>query len=100
MNWIQSGASRRGTATALPPSRLGLVNTASRLRKWLPYMGAALVAIIAVAGYSTMKGMANSRDWLAHTYEVKAELADLELYRALLHEYAPEHSLAASEDGQ
>jgi signal transduction histidine kinase len=54
------------------------------------------VAIIAVAGSSTMKGMANSRDWLAHTYEVKSELADLELHLALLHEYAAESSLAAS----
>jgi signal transduction histidine kinase len=100
MSWIQSGASRRGTATAVPPSRLGLANTASRFRKWLPYMGAGLVAVIAVAGYSTMQGMANSRAWLAHTYEVKSELADLELHRALLHEYAAERSLAASEDGQ
>jgi signal transduction histidine kinase len=100
MSWIQTGAFRRGTAAGVPPSRLGLVNTASRFRKWLPYMGIALVAIIAVAGYSTMEGMAKSRDWLAHTYEVKSELADLELHRALLHEYAADSSLAAGEDGQ
>src|ERR1700722_10241591 len=47
-----------------------------------------------------MERMANSRDWLAHTYEVKSELADLELHRALLHEYAAESPRAASEDGQ
>jgi signal transduction histidine kinase len=100
MSWIQSGVSRRGTVTAVPASRLALVNKASRFRKWLPYVGAVLVAIIAVAGYSTMQGMANSRDWLAHTYEVKSELADLELHRALLHEYGAESPRTASEDGQ
>jgi signal transduction histidine kinase len=63
-------------------------------------MGAALVAIIAVAAYSTIEGMAKSRDWLSHTYEVKSELTDLELHRAQLHEYAAESSLAASADEQ
>jgi len=97
---MHSGAPRRGTTAAVLPARLGLINSASRFRKLLPYMGAALVAIIAAAAYSTIEGMAKSRDWLAHTYEVKSELTDLELHRAQLHEYAAESSLAASADEQ
>ena len=69
------------------PVRIGLTNPATRFRKFFPYFGTALVLVIAIAGYSTMRGMATSRDWLAHAYEVKSELAELELKRALLHEY-------------
>ena len=69
------------------PSRIGLTNPATRFRKLLPYFGTVLVAVIAIAGYATMRGMATSRDWLAHAYQVKSELAEMQLNRALLHEY-------------
>jgi signal transduction histidine kinase len=82
-----------------PPVRLGLTNPATRFRKLFPYVGTALVVIIAVAGYSTMRGMATSRDWLAHTYEVKSELAELELSRAQLHEAANTVRAIPSEEG-
>jgi len=80
------GASLEGSFPA-SPVRIGLTNPATRFRKFFPYFGTALVLVIAIAGYSTMRGMATSRDWLAHAYEVKSELAELELKRALLHEY-------------
>jgi len=100
MSGTRIGASLRGAAIVAPPARTGVIDSTSRFRKWLPYLGAALVVIIAVAGYSTIGGMATSRDWLAHTYDVKSDLANLELYSALLHEYAAESSLAASTDAQ
>jgi signal transduction histidine kinase len=75
-----------GSLTA-SPARIGLTNPTTRFRKFFPYVGAALVAVIAIAGSATMKGMADSRDWLGHTYQVKAKLADLQLNRGLLHEY-------------
>jgi signal transduction histidine kinase len=46
------------------------------------------VVVIAGAGYATIRDMATSRDWLGHTYEMKSELANLELNRAMLHEAA------------
>jgi signal transduction histidine kinase len=69
------------------PARIGLTNPATRFRKIFPYVGTALIAVIVVAGSATMKGMAESRGWLGHTYQVKKELADLQLSRALLHQY-------------
>ena len=86
MNRTQ-GASLAESPPVAQHVRFGLINPATRFRKLFPYIGTALVVIIAVAGYSTMKGMATSRDWLAHTYQVKSELADLQLNRALLHQY-------------
>lgn len=85
-----------GSLTALP-ARIGLTNPATRFRKLFPYVGAALIAIIAVAGSATMKGMADSRDWLGHTYRVKSELADLQLSRALLHEYETSAAAGSAE---
>ena len=70
------------------PARIGLTNPATRFRKLFPYLGTALVVIFAAAGYATMRGMATSREGLEHSYEVKSELANLELNRALLHEAA------------
>jgi signal transduction histidine kinase len=84
------GASPGDASPAVPPARLGLINPATRFRKLLPYIGTALVLITAVAGYATMKGMAASRTWLGSTVEVKSELDNLELDRALLHQYAAE----------
>jgi signal transduction histidine kinase len=81
------GASLAEGSLGASPARIGLTNPATRFRKILPYIGTALIAIIVVAGSATMKGMADSRDWLGHTYQVKSELADLQLNRALLHEY-------------
>ncbi|HZP32060.1 MAG TPA: ATP-binding protein [Candidatus Acidoferrales bacterium] len=75
--------------TSLPATssaRIGLINPATRFRKLLPYAGTALVMVIAIAGSATMKGMATSRDWLAHTYRVKSALGELEINRALMHE--------------
>jgi signal transduction histidine kinase len=75
--------------TSLPatsPARIGLTNPATRFRKLLPYAGTALVMVIAIAGSATMKGMATSSDWLAHTYRVKSALGELEINRALMHE--------------
>ena len=83
----RQGASLAEPSPAAPHVRFGLINPATRFRKLFPYIGTALVMIIAVAGYSTMKGMATSRDWLGRTYQVKSELADLQLNRALLHQY-------------
>lgn len=83
------GAPQPETSLAAAPAvRIGLTNPATRFRKLFPYVGTALVIIIAVAGSSTMRGMATSRDWLAHTYQVKSELTELELSRALLHDIA------------
>src|ERR1700732_2434221 len=81
------GASLADDSFTASPPRIGLTNPTSRFRKLFPYVGAALIAIVAVAGSATMKGMADSRDWLGHTYQVKSELAELQLNRALLHEY-------------
>jgi signal transduction histidine kinase len=81
------GASLADGSLTASPARLGLTNPTSRFRKLFPYVGAALIAVIAIAGSATMKEMADSRDWLGHTYQVKSELADLQLSRALLHEY-------------
>ena len=81
------GASLADDSFTASPARIGLTNPTSRFRKLFPYVGAALIAIVAVAGSATMKGMADSRDWLGHTYQVKSELADLQLNHVLLHEY-------------
>src|SRR5580700_2953602 len=81
------GASLADDSFTASPARIGLTNPTSRFRKLFPYVGAALIAVIAVAGSATMKGMADSRDWLGHTYQVKSELADLQLNHVLLHEY-------------
>jgi signal transduction histidine kinase len=81
------GASLADGSITASPARIGLTNPATRFRKIFPYVGIALIAVIVVAGSATMKGMATSRDWLGHTYQVKSELADLQLNRALLHEY-------------
>src|SRR5689334_14624605 len=84
------GASLAESSPPTPYIRVGLTNPATRFRKLFPYLGAALVLIIAAAGYATIRGMATSRDWLGQTYQVKSELADVELNRALLHEYQTE----------
>ncbi len=89
------GASPGDASPAVPPARLGLVtpgllNPATRFKKLLPYIGTALVLITAVSGYATLKGMAASRAWLGSTFEVKSELGNLELDRALMHRYAAE----------
>jgi signal transduction histidine kinase len=81
------GASLAEGSLTASPARIGLTNPATRFRKVFPYVGAALIAVIVVAGSATMKEMADSRAWLGHTYQVKSELADLQLSRALLHEY-------------
>ena len=81
------GASLADGSPTASPARIGLTNPTSRFRKLFPYFGAALIAIISVAGSATMKGMADSRDWLGHTYQVKSELADLQMNHMLLHEY-------------
>src|SRR5487761_272849 len=93
-------ASLGGASLAAPPVRPGLINPATRFRKVLPYVGTTLVLIIAVSGYATMKGMAASRDWLRSTFEVKSELGNLELNRALLHRYAAEAAEGASGEAQ
>jgi signal transduction histidine kinase len=82
------GASPAEASSTFPPVRFGLLNPATRFRKLFPYVGTTLVLVIAAAGYATIRGMATSRDWLGHTYEVKSELANIELNRALLHESA------------
>lgn len=82
------GASPAEASSTAAPVRLGLLNPATRFRKLFPYVGTTLVLVIAAAGYATIRGMATSRDWLGHTYEVKSELANLELNLALLHEAA------------
>ena len=81
------GASLADDSFTASPARIGLTNPTTRFRKLFPYVGAALIAIVAVAGSATMKGMADSRDWLGHTYQAKSELADLQLNHVLLHEY-------------
>ena len=81
------GASLAEGSLTASPARIGLTNPTTRFRKFFPYLGAALIAVIAIAGSATMKEMADSREWLGHTYQVKSELADLQLSRALLHEY-------------
>lgn len=81
------GASLADGSISAAPARIGLTNPATRFRKIFPYIGAALIAVISIAGSATMKGMADSRDRLRHTYQVKSELADLQLNHALLHEY-------------
>ena len=90
------GASLAEGSLAASPSRIGLTNPATRFRKLFPYVGTALVLVIAGAAYPTMRGMATSRSWLEHTYEVKSELADLQLNRALLHEYETESAAGPS----
>lgn len=81
------GASLADGSLTWSPARIGLTNPATRFRKVFPYIGVTLIATIAIAGSATMKGMADSREWLGHNYQVKSELADLQLNRALLHEY-------------
>src|SRR5689334_24916354 len=94
------GASLAESSPPTPYIRVGLTNPATRFRKLFPYLGAALVLIIAAAGYATIRGMATSRDWLGQTYQVKSELADVELNRALLHEYQNAGGATLSEDRQ
>lgn len=82
------GVSPAQASLSAAPAGIGLTNPATRFRKIFPYVGTALVLVMASAGYATIRGMATSRDWLGHTYEVKSELANLELDRGLLHEPA------------
>lgn len=88
MTRMPIGASLAEASSTTPPIHIGLTNPATRFRKFFPYASTALVVVIALAGYATMRGMATSRAWLGHTYEVKSELADLELNRAMLHQAA------------
>jgi signal transduction histidine kinase len=94
------GASLIEASPTAPRVRSGLTNPGTRFRKLFPYVGTGLVVVIAVAGYATIRGMATSRDWLGHTYQVKSELSDLQLNRALLHEYAAEGGASPSEETQ
>jgi signal transduction histidine kinase len=96
MTRMPIGASPAEASSPAAPVRLGLINPATRFRKLLPYVGTALVVVIAGAGYATIRGMETSRDWLGHTYEVKSELANLELNRTVLHEAA--ETAASSEE--
>jgi signal transduction histidine kinase len=96
MTRMPIGASPAEASSLSAPVRLGLINPATRFRKLFPYLGTALVLIMAVAGYATIRGMSTSRNWLGRTYEVKSELADLELNRALIHEAA--ETTSPSED--
>src|SRR5713101_303551 len=91
------GASLAESSPTPPHVRIGLTNPATRFRKLFPYVGAALVVIIATAGYATIRGMATSRDWLERTYQVKSALADLQLNRALLREYQTESAPSAGQ---
>ena len=91
-------ASQTEVSSSAPAIRIGLTNPATRFRKLFPYIGTALVLIIAGTGYATMRGMAASREDLDHTYKVKSELADLQLNRALFHEYLNESSAVPSEE--
>jgi len=93
------GASLADGSLTASPARIGLTNPATRFRKIFPYVGTALVAVIVVAGSATMKDMADSREWLGQAYQVKSELADLQLNRALLHEYETA-SVAGSSEGR
>lgn len=88
----QSASLAESSPTA-PQARIDLTNPATRFRKLFPYIGTALVVITAAAGYATIRGMATSREVLGYSYQVKAELADLQLNRALLHEYQIEGAL-------
>lgn len=96
MTTTRIGASLPETSPSASFARLGLTNPATRFRKLLPYVGTSLVLIIAIVGYSTIRAMANSRDLLAHTYEVKSALADLQLDRAMFHEVAINAALSGS----
>jgi signal transduction histidine kinase len=91
------GASLAEASSTTAPARVELTNPATRFRKIFPYIGTALVVIIAGAGFATIRGMATSRDWLEHTFDVKSELAELELNRALMHEAA--NAPRASQEG-
>lgn len=82
------GASLAEASSTTAPARVELTNPATRFRKIFPYVGTALVLIIATAGFATIRGMATSRDWLEQTFDVKSELAELELNRTLMHEAA------------
>lgn len=88
MRPMNIGASLVEASATATPARFGLTNPATRFRKLLPYVGTALVLVIAVAGYATIRGMSTSRATLGHSYEVKSELADLMVNRTLLHETA------------
>jgi CHASE3 domain sensor protein len=90
MTRTHTGASPAEASATAPPLRIGLTNPATRFRKLFPYVGTALVVVIAAAGYATITGMATSRDWLARTFQVKSELAGLQLNRALLRGYETE----------
>jgi signal transduction histidine kinase len=92
------GASLAEVSSSAPAIRIGLTNPATRFRKLFPYIGTALVLIIAGTGYATMRGMAASREDLGHTYQVKSEVADLQLNRALFHEYQNESAAAPGEE--
>ena len=92
------GASLAEVSSSAPAIRIGLTNPATRFRKLFPYIGTALVLIIAGTGYATIRGMAASREDLDHTYQVKSQLADLQLNRALFHEYENESAVVPSEE--
>jgi len=100
MTRMPIGASLAEASSTIAPARTGLTNPATRFRKLFPYVGTALVLVTAGAGYATIRGMGASRDWLGHSYEVKSELADIELNRALMHEAAnAPASSTQTEDG-
>lgn len=92
------GASLAGDSLTASPVRIGLTNPGTRFRKLFPYVGTGLVVIIAAAGSATMKEMADSRGWLGHTYQVKSEIADLQLDRALLRQYETTRGAASGEN--
>jgi signal transduction histidine kinase len=92
------GASLAEVASSAPAIRIGLTNPGTRFRKLFPYIGTALVLIIASTGYATMRGMAASREDLDHTYKVKSELAGLQLNRARFHEYLNDTGAVPSEE--
>jgi signal transduction histidine kinase len=94
------GASLVEASLSTPRVRVGASNPATRFRKLFPYIGTGLVMVIAAAGYATIRGMASSRDWLGHTYQVKSELSDLELNRALLHEFSVQGGVGGNEEKQ
>src|ERR1700720_93098 len=100
MTKMNIGASLVEASPTAPRVRSGLTNPGTRFRKLFPYVGTGLVVVIAVAGYATIRGMATSRDWLGHTYQGKSELSDLQLNRALLHEYAVEAGTGPNGEGQ
>ena len=94
------GASPVEASPTAPRFLSGLTNPATRFRKLFPYVGTGLVVIIAAAGYATIRGMSTSRSWLGHTYQVKSELSDLQVNRALLHEYAAEDGASLNGEKQ